>query len=126
MKSATRGEGDAIRYVYSPGIRWQSVLDGFDSIASIAAQRRIPVVLAIFPTGWRGVWEDYAYVDIHEQIRDAAEQRGFHVLDLLEPYSAATRTLQAVKLPEDGHPNVRGHELAAEALAPLIEARARQ
>lgn len=109
------GEGDYFRYLHRHPEKWASVVKGFHAMASVADAAEIELVLMIFPMAKTQSWNDYSLGDEHRQVAEAANEVGMDVIDLLAPFSkydvAATRVM-----PEDPHPNKRGHRIAATAL----------
>ncbi len=102
-------------YAHDPErANWRSVEEGFATIAELADEAGVAVLVALFPVGLCNA--GYRFHALHEQVASAARERGLAVLDLFEAYAAADRAGEAYILP-DLHPNPRGHAIAADALA---------
>jgi lysophospholipase L1-like esterase len=120
--------GDYFRYLHAPsGDKWVSVPRAFARMQRLAADRGLPVWVAIFPMG-AASWAEYPYRDLHAQVASAARAAGFGVIDLLAPLSA--HEISEVQLGgRDPHPTPLGHRVAAAAIlaalrrehAPLLE-----
>jgi lysophospholipase L1-like esterase len=115
------GRGDLYRYYHAPDEpSWESVLTAFDAMRAATGRANVRVLVVIFPpyAGFES-WERYGYRDVHAQVRQAAEQRGFEVLDLVDAWAARGETKDAVRL-DNEHPNAWGHRIAAEAVLELL------
>ena len=109
------GGGDYYRYLHNPSRdKWRSVVAGLEAIHRLAEERDIPVLVVIFPDkpSVRKDWQDYPYVDIHQQVAAAAEEEGFAVLDLLDAFSEHPARLMRVRR-NDAHPSPQAHRIAA-------------
>lgn len=110
------GEGDYYRYLHSADRpKWQSVVEGFGQIGRTARESGVPVVLLIFPVTADNPWKDYPYADLHQQVADAAEEKGFFVIDLLKQFSEYPPRELMVG-PINPHPSELGHETTAQAV----------
>jgi len=116
------GAGDYLRYLHATkGKNWQSVVFALEEMRSVAAERRIPVLLAIFPVTQNKSWADYPYQDLHQQVTNVANEKGIFVVDLYESFSQYPSQVVMVS-PHDNHPSKIGHEVAAHALYQWIVA----
>lgn len=131
MELARHGGGDYFRWLHAPETdEWKSVPEAFARMHALADSRALRVVLAIFPVfALDGkerkpftTWDEYAYTPLHAEVRAAAEQEAFTVVDLLDVYRASGKAPQELARDPD-HPNALGHQLAAEALARLFSER---
>ncbi|MBK7876974.1 MAG: SGNH/GDSL hydrolase family protein [Planctomycetes bacterium] len=126
-----RNGGDYYRWLHAPDTdEWKSVPQAFARMHSLAAAKQLHVVLAIFPTFALDVergkertvfatWDEYGYAPLHAQVRKAAEQESFTVLDVLDVFRASGKTPRELARDPD-HPNALGHDLAADALGKLL------
>lgn len=116
------GGGDYYRYLHAAKFRkWQGALKALEEISGVAAERKTPVLMIIFPLTEDKPWEDYPYRDLHRQVKEAAERTGMHVIDLYETFRQYPgRSLMVA--PEDNHPNKTGHEITADAVYRWISA----
>jgi lysophospholipase L1-like esterase len=112
-----QGGSDTFRALHAlDSETWASVRHAFVRMAELTEAADIPVLVVLFPLG--EVPADpalYRYAALHAQVADAARDAGLHVLDLAPAYSAVAGG-PGYLLP-DLHPNPRGHEIAAEAVA---------
>lgn len=110
------GSGDYFRYLHSTkSYKWQSAVDALEDIESVAAAKEIPVLLVIFPFVEPESWANYPYKELHQQVADAANEVGIHVVDLYEDMSGYSAEALMV-IPDDSHPSQLGHKVAAEAI----------
>ncbi len=112
---ARYGEGDYHRYLHRHPGKWQSVLDAFAHMARLAREAGVPVLVAIFPATPLEDWDAYPHRDLHQQVAEAARERGMQVVDLLGAF--VRHAPAALRLgPRDRHPTPRGHRVAAETI----------
>jgi len=115
------GRRDYYRYLHAHPRKWRSVVDGFAKIGAMAREKGIPALVVIFPeTGRR--WSPYLYEDLHRLVAETATQKGLHVLDLYDAFSALPAADLALS-PDDHHPSRLAHELAAKAISDWMAAR---
>ena len=116
----TLGGGNYIRYLHNTDSeKWKSVQAAFSDIEETAVGRDIPVLLVIFPL-MKGVeWSDYLYGDLHSQVAREGKESGFNTIDMTEVYTMHSQELLMVA-PDDAHPNMLGHKLAAETIYQII------
>jgi lysophospholipase L1-like esterase len=112
-----KGGADVFRALHAPDSEtWGSVRQAFARMAELTSAADVPVLVVLFPLG--EVPADpalYRYADLHAQVAQAAGDAGLHVLDLTSAYAAVAGG-EGYLLP-DLHPNARGHEIAAVAVA---------
>ena len=105
----------------NPEIDGHDWLDSRSALAravSLTREREIRLVLVLFPE-LHELGNGYPFDNIHRRVREAAEELGIPVLDLLDTF----RGEDAAKLwvhPTDHHPNARAHEMAAGAIAEFL------
>lgn len=111
----TLGAGNYNRFLHAPSQpRWQGVEQAFQRMRRLTQPQDIPVLVVIFPQIPKA-WEAYTLDDIHRQVAEAAERAGLITLDLLPAYRQYAPSLMRLS-PEDGHPTLLGHRVAAEAI----------
>jgi lysophospholipase L1-like esterase len=92
--------------------------EAFEELAVLAAERRLPVVVVIFPRFALEADGSYRKRAQHAEVRALSERLGFRVFDLLE----ALPLEQLAGLSEDAlHPNAKGHEVVARQLLAFLE-----
>lgn len=111
--------GDPARYfhaIHATGESAARLAAGLDAIAAFGRERRVPVLVAVFPLfGGSGV-EPRALADVHARVIAAARERGLAALDLLPVYEAATTAFGSALAVDFMHPDAIGHRVAAFAL----------
>ncbi len=112
------GGGDVYRYLHAPdGPCWPRELAAMDRVRDIARAHVPHTLVVLFPAFPRDVdWSDYPWADLHAQVAAAWQERGFHVIDLL-PVFAESGGVPSELAVDGEHPNPRGHEIAAGAIA---------
>ena len=115
------GGGNYTRSLYGEPEKWQTVVDGFADMVTLAEAASIPIGLVVFPDATRcRSWETYGLEDIHARVMDAANEAGFTVtrdlLEIFQPYDPLEVRVALV----DEHPNPFGHRLTAEYLLELV------
>jgi lysophospholipase L1-like esterase len=119
-REVARSGGVYTRFLHEPnGWRWRTVCDAFAELRELGREHGFRVAVVIFPMTEIAPWDRYRYRDVHEQVAREAERNGFPVLDLLGPYSEH-EPAELVLSPDDRHPNVLGHRLAAEAIEAFL------
>jgi len=116
------------QYTYLKG---QDFIDEcFGELAKIVKPSNIPVVVTIFPVftgietqvvaenGMLVSRERYLFRFEHKRIAELARKHGFWTLDLLESFEEAGLALHGN---DELHPNMQGHNLAANILAEFIQ-----
>jgi lysophospholipase L1-like esterase len=117
------GNGNYWRYVHAPTERpWKSVQAAFARIAARARERKIPVVIALFPEFSPTPWKDYPYREQHAQVAEEGARNGFLVLDLLPRFEREAPESLLIRR-DDTHPNAKGHAIAAEELSRFLPVR---
>ncbi|MGB2987167.1 MAG: SGNH/GDSL hydrolase family protein [Phycisphaerae bacterium] len=112
---ARLGRGDYFRHLHAPHCdKWRSVTDAFQHIRQLTESRGIAVLVVIFPIIVDN-WEDYPYLDIHQQVLETAKTNGFDCLDLYDAFSQHKPQDLTVS-GSDAHPNEHGHYIAAQAI----------
>ena len=94
-------------------------------LGKLQEDRAIPVVAVVFP--WMDALEgSYPFHDIHQKIHDHLDDADIAWVDMLQPFQEA---VQAGTVPwahpSDHHPSSALHAVTAEALLPLVQARAK-
>jgi lysophospholipase L1-like esterase len=91
----------------------------FEKIRHLTEELQIPVIVAIYPELEH--FDRYPYRDVHSEVRALAEARGFRVVDPLEQFlQFAPRQVRISDA--NAHPNRRGNELFAAAVARSVVA----
>ncbi len=86
----------------------------FDRIEYLIQGLHVPVIVAIYPELEH--FDRYPYRDVHSDVKRLAEARGFRVVDPLKQFMQFTP--RQVRISDaNAHPNRRGNELFAAAVA---------
>ncbi len=87
------------------------VTTSFDRMKQLQRSGDFDVRIVVWPILTR--FSEYPFGEIHQWLRAEAEQRGFEVLDLLEPFSKAPYRKLQLTAEDSVHPNGTGHLIAA-------------
>lgn len=99
---------------------WRQAREAFARLGEISRERRIPVLVAIFPLLDFPLGERYPFADLHAKVAALASERGLASIDLL-PVLAPHAGPELLLVPGvDPHPSVAAHRLAGEAIASEI------
>lgn len=101
-------------YEHEPG--WQRTREALAGFRDLAARRDIPFLLVVFPIfdsqlDWR-----YKYDDLHQRMRETAQELDLDLLDLLPYYRGVDARRLAAEPFVDGHPSELAHRIAADAI----------
>jgi lysophospholipase L1-like esterase len=112
--------------LYRPdGPSWRGVEQGLARIARYGDEHRVPVLLVMFPlllTGQEPPDEQELVQRLYQQVSEAAALLHLSFVDLRAAFRGSSAA-QLRLLPGDPiHPNARGHELAAAAIALALPA----
>ena len=113
-----KGGGDYYRYLHADQKSWTSVVSGFDEIRQMATANDTKAFVVVYPDLWHA-WDDYPYLEIHQQVTELARNNGFEVIDLLTYCSDYAPEALRVSA-SDGHPNNLAHALTAQAIAEAL------
>lgn len=91
--------------------------DAFSLVQAEVASRGGRLIVVIFPLLHQ--LRDYPFAEAHRRIHQLASQAGAEVVDLLEVYQGRSAT-RLWASPSDHHPNPSAHQLAAQALEPML------
>jgi lysophospholipase L1-like esterase len=89
-------------------------------LAEYAKRRNIRLYLAMTPDVHNLI--DYKFDFVHSTMRRIAEADGYTFVDLL-PAMRGRPPQDLFAMPGDPHPNALGHQLMADAIAPVIAGR---
>lgn len=99
---------------------WQQARDAFTRLGEISRERRIPVLVAIFPLLDFPLGERYPFADLHAKVAALASGSGLASIDL-RPVLAPHAGPELLLVPGvDPHPSAAAHRLAGEAIAAEI------
>jgi GDSL-like Lipase/Acylhydrolase family len=100
---------------------YQAVLSGLKKIAALSHERRVPLIVAVFPLLGNPLDRTYPFESIHRKIEAACRPLGVVFLDLLPYYRGLDWKLLVVEGAADEHPNEIAHRIAAEALLRTVD-----
>ena len=96
------------------GYDWNDSRRALGEAKALTGRHGAGLALVIFPELYE-LTEKYPFKNIHDRVREAAEELGIPVLDLLDTFTGeAPETLWVHET--DHHPNARAHEIAAGAI----------
>ena len=107
-------ETDYFNALHSNAEGRERIEASFDRLKSIAASSDRKYLVAIFPVFHE--LDDYAWTSIHDYVSDLALEAGLQVIDLLSAYAEYPASELQVESGDHVHPNVLGHQVAANAL----------
>ncbi|MBN1345390.1 MAG: hypothetical protein JXQ73_22040 [Phycisphaerae bacterium] len=116
------GGGDYYRYLHAHPEKWGGVVQAFSDMRDEAERMHVGIVLLIFPVLPRDASRAYPYVDLHEKVAAAANERGLTVIDLRQAFCKGG-VLDRSLFGGDGHPNGDGYAAAAQAIAAGLASR---
>ena len=106
-----------LQYVY-----WDQVVAQLGEIGRVCRQHRVPCLFMIHPVlGLNELPGKYSYLDLHANLKEAADQAGLAWVDLREAYRGRPRA-EIAFADDPWHPNSRGHQLLAEFLCRYLVA----
>jgi hypothetical protein len=82
------------------------------------AERKVRLAVDIFPMLVE-LGPDYPFRDVHEAVANACRELGIPVVDLLPAFEGKDGPSLWIA-PDNGHPNIEGHAIAAEAIARFL------
>lgn len=93
----------------------EEIAADFRRLGAISQESGVPILVAVVPVfEWTS---GYAWLGVHQQLRDLAEGNDLGFLDLRAPLTSEP---QASVTFDFWHPNARGHRIIAEALAEWV------
>jgi hypothetical protein len=118
---------------WSPWVadRWAVALGAMQKAAALERERGVKTVFVLLSIKERAYWphvdlapesgmEGWSFWPIRDDFADFCREHGDACLDLTEPFEEDVAAGNMPFLPTDSHWSARGHELAAELLAPII------
>lgn len=101
---------------------WQASRRALREMQRLCAERRVPLLVVVFPLFGNPLDEAYPFAALHPRISAAVAEAGARPLDLLPAYRGLRWELLVVDGTHDEHPNEIAHRIAANAiLASLVE-----
>ncbi|HVT56869.1 MAG TPA: hypothetical protein VHR45_00575 [Thermoanaerobaculia bacterium] len=91
----------------------------FEELRELARQNHFAVLVAVFPRLVRN-FNYYRFADQHQFVHELAQRNGFHLIDLLEPYSRCREESIAPISIDNFHPSAYGQRCAALAIARAV------
>ena len=104
----------AYRSQYAPDYSgWIAGQRALRRMSDLCKERKIPLVVAIFPLFGNPMDDRYPFAEIHAKVSEAATEAGAKVVDLLPAYRGLRWELLVVDGVDDEHPNEIAHRIAA-------------
>jgi len=95
-------------------------------IASLCEERRIDLVVLLFPLFANPLDDSYPFRSIHQKLSRICQASGIRLVDTLPYYEGMDWRLLVVEGPADEHPNELAHRIAAQALLSALEPKLRR
>lgn len=97
-------------------VYWDQVVGYLGEIGRVCREHRVPCLFMIHPVfALDETPGDYAYLDLHANLKESAALAGLDSLDLREAYRGRSRGEIGFEN-DPWHPNTRGHQLLADFL----------
>jgi hypothetical protein len=103
----------------APG--WIASRAALKAMGDVCREHGVPFVVAIFPLFGNPLDEGYPFDAIHAKVRQAAQEAGARVVDLLPAYRGLRSDILVVDGADDEHPNEIAHRIAASVLLKELE-----
>lgn len=103
----------------APG--WRASKEALRAMGAACRARGVPFVVAIFPLFGNPLDDSYPFFAVHVKIRQAAEEAGARVVDLLDVYRGLRWDVLVVDGVDDEHPNEIAQRLAANRLLHALD-----
>lgn len=100
---------------------WRAGRAALADMGARCRERRVPLLVAVFPLFGSPLDERYPFADLHEKVARAAREAGASVVDLLPVYRGVRWDLLVVDAENDEHPNEIAHRMAAQALLTALD-----
>ncbi len=113
----------AYRSQYAPDYPgWIAGQKALGRMAALCKERRVPLVVMIFPLFGNPLDDGYPFPEIHGAVARAVADTGWaRPLDLLSTYRGLDWRILVVDGPNDEHPNEIAHRIAATALLAALD-----
>jgi hypothetical protein len=103
----------------APG--WKASKEALRAMGAACRARGVPFVVVIFPLFGNPLDESYPFTQVHARIRQAAEEAGARVFDLLDTYRGLRWDIHGGDGVDDEHPNEIAHRIAAGVLLHALD-----
>ncbi len=100
---------------------WRAGRAALADMGARCRERRVPLLVAVFPLFGSPLDERYPFADLHEKVARAAGEAGASVVDLLPVYRGVRWELLVVDAENDEHPNEIAHRMAATAILAALD-----
>ncbi len=101
---------------------WMAAQGALRRMAALSQDRKVPLVVMVFPLFGNPLDRRYPFADIHADVGMAVAQAGWaHPLDLLPAYRGLDWRLLVVDGENDEHPNEIAHRIATNVLVSTLD-----
>ncbi|MGD9645373.1 MAG: SGNH/GDSL hydrolase family protein [Pirellulales bacterium] len=97
---------------------WRDCRRAIGELVVLCRKQQIPLLVVLIPELHR-LGADYPFRAAHQSVTDLVTQQGVRVLDLVAAFDGQEPASLWVS-PGDAHPNAKGHQIIAEALAGAV------
>ena len=100
---------------------WRAGRAALAEMGARCRERRVPLLVAVFPLFGNPLDERYPFAAIHERVDRAAAEGGARAVDLLPAYRGLRWELLVVDGTNDEHPNEIAHRIAANVMLSALD-----
>jgi hypothetical protein len=100
---------------------WIAGRKALGEMGDLLRNRRIPLVVAVFPLFGNPLDERYPFAELHRKVDSAAAGAGAHAVDLLPAFRGLRWELLVVDGALDEHPNEIAHRIAANVILSSLD-----
>ena len=100
---------------------WKAGRDALADMGARCRERRVPLLVVVFPLFGNALDERYPFAALHEKIDRAATDAGARLVELLPAYRGVRPDLLVVDGANDEHPNEVAHRIAANVIVSALD-----
>lgn len=109
-----------VNSLYSKRENWSKFYDALESISTVSAKSKVPVIAVVFPL-ITPFYSSYPFFPIHQKINEALHRLNLTELDLLDKFEEIPIDEIVSEFDESPLPNEIAHRIAADAIYEKLE-----